>query len=355
MAGIRIGIIGLGAIAQAVHIPGILGSKDFELTAVCDTDKERLLDTARKYGIDKEHIFTDYRELINCGDVEAVDICTPNDCHFSMAMEAASAGKPYSLEKPVGLSSEEADRLADHTEKMGVKNMICFSYRFKAAARYAKNIIERGLLGDLYHVDIQYFQAWGLPDADTPLVWRYISERAGSGALGDLGCHGLDLVRFVTGREYLKVAGHADTYVKKRKLPGGEGFGNSDVDDFCNYLAQMEDNISASFQITRFAFGRGNYQRMEIYGSKGALVYKLDETPGEDELEICIGQAAGETHSYTKVAIPPKFRSEQMQSFADIIKGCGDGLAAGIGDGQLNQYVVDSIIRSFREEKWIRL
>lgn len=355
MSKIRVGIIGLGSIAQAVHIPGILACRDMELTAICDINDERLALCAEKYGIGKEYLFTGYRELINCRDIDAIDICTPNDCHFNMAMEAVSAGKPYSLEKPVTLNAGQADILAEHTEKAGIKNMICFSYRFKAAARYAKDLIERGLLGDLYHVDMQYFQAWGLPDANTPLVWRFIAQRAGSGALGDLGCHGLDLVRFVTGKEYIKVAGHAGTYVKSRRLPEGEGTGTPDVDDFCNCMALMESGISASFQITRFAFGRGNYQRMEVYGSKGSLVYKLDETPGKDELEICIGPAAGETHTFTKIEVPARFHADQMQSFADIVKGCGDGMPAVIEDGRLNQHVVDAILQSVGEEKWIQL
>jgi predicted dehydrogenase len=195
----------------------------------------------------------------------------------------------------------------------------------------------------------------GLPDANTPLVWRFIKEHTGSGALGDLGCHGLDLVRFVTGKEYLRVVSNADTYVKERRLPDGEGIGFSDVDDYCNYLAQMEDGISASFQISRFCFGRGKYQRMEIYGSKGALVYKLDENPGADELEICIGPVAGETHKFTKVPVPDQYKVDQMQSFADIINGRGDGMSATIEDGQRNQHAVDAVIQSYEEERWVKL
>ena len=94
---------------------------------------------------------------------------------------------------------------------------------------------------------------------------------------------------------------------------------------------------------------------MEIYGSEGALIYKLDETPNEDELEVCIGKLAGETHTYTKQSIPAKFQSDQMQSFADIIHGCSDGMPADIEDARLNQHVVDAIITSFQEERWVTL
>lgn len=353
---IRMGVIGLGGIARGVHIPGIEKSPDMKLTAICDIDKEKLADAARAYGIDEAHCFTDYHDLIACPDVDAVSICTPNDIHFPMAMAAVGSGKPYACEKPVTLNARQADELAEHTKQAGLPNMVCFSYRFKASARYAKDILARGLLGDIYHADMQYFQAWGLPDAKVGLIWRFIRERTGSGALGDLGCHALDLVRFVTGKDYVKVVSHAKTYVPRRmKLDGSGEMGESDVDDFCNTLAEMEGGISASFQITRMAFGRGNYQRLEIYGSKGALVYKLDEELGKDELEVCIGQPAGETNTYVKLPIPWKFHSDQMQSFADILHGCGDGLAADIEDARRNQHAVDAVLTSFEEERWVNV
>lgn len=353
---IRMGVIGLGGIANGVHIPGIEKSCEMKLTAICDIDEEKLKDAAKKYGVDEAHCFTDYHGLIACPDVDAVSICTPNDVHFSMAMEAVNAGKPYACEKPVTMNAAQADKLAERTKAAGISNMVCFSYRFKASARYARDIVARGLLGDIYHADMQYFQAWGLPDANVGLVWRFVKERTGSGALGDLGCHAFDLVRFVTGKEYVKVISHADTYVRQRmKLDGSGEMGVSDVDDFCNTLAEMEDGVSASFQITRLAFGRGNYQRLELYGSKGSLIYKLDEKPEEDELEICIGQPSGEANTFTKLPIPWRFHSDQMQSFADLLHDHGDGLPANIEDARRNQHVVDAAMASFEEGRWIYL
>ena len=357
MRKIKLGVIGLGGIAQGVHLPGIAACKDLELTAICDINEETLNKVGDRWGIDPKRRFLNHLDLLACPEVEAVDIATPNDCHFQLAMDVASARKPYALEKPVTMTAQEADLLAAHTKAMGVKSMVCFSYRFKTAARCARDYIRQGLLGEIYHVDMQYFQGWGLPEADRPLAWRFQKARARSGAFADLGCHALDLVRFVTEKEYTKIVSHADTYVKQRRLPCGGGFGQVDVDDFCNYLAQMEDGISASFQITRFAFGRANYQRMEVYGSKGALIYTLDgDIPNADELEICIGNAAGETKTFTKVnRFPQQYRADQMQSFADIIAGRGDGLAATIEDGRINQHVCDAVITSFEEERWVAI
>jgi predicted dehydrogenase len=299
--------------------------------------------------------FTDYRDLIALGAVEAVDICTPNDCHFAIAMEAVNAGKHYSVEKPVTMNAGEALALAGRTKEKGVKSMVCFSYRFKTAARYARHLVRSGVLGDLYHAYAQYFQAWANPDFNTPLVWRFVKAQTGSGALGDLGSHALDLVRFITGREYTRVAGDADTLVKERDLPGAPGRGAVDVDDYCHYLARMEGGLSATFGITRLAYGRGNYQRLEIYGSKGALVYKLDETPGKDELEICTGMPWGQLNAFVKVPVPSSYAAGQTQAFADIIGGKADGLAATVEDGLANQKAVDAVIDSFENGRWVSL
>lgn len=353
---IRVGSVGLGGIWTGVHEPGIRKSPDLELVAICDIDEEKLKAAGEKYGIDEAHRFVDYHDLINCPDVDAVDICTSNDAHFEIGMAAVEAGKPYDIEKPITMTAEEADILANATKEKGLKNMVCFSYRFKAAARYAKDLIAKGKIGTVYHVDMQYFQAWGLPRVDCPLAWRFIKNRTGSGALGDLGCHALDLVRFVLGKEYKNIVGHTGTYVKERKLEKGEGVGQVDVDDFCNYMADMEDGVSASFQITRFGFGRGNYQRMEIYGSEGAIVYSLDATPGlEDEIEVCSGDINADAHVFSKLPIPQQYYSDQMQSFADILNGVGDGMPATIFDGQANQHVVDTILESAEAGKWMEI
>jgi predicted dehydrogenase len=357
MAVKRIGSIGLGNIANAVHLPGIRRSPDLEIAAVCDIDRERLDRAGDAYGVDKSRRFTDYREVLALKDVDAVDIAAPNDVHFQIAVDAVKAGKHYALEKPVALNAAQAQTLAEHTREKGVKSMICFSYRFMKAARYARDLVQEGVLGDIYHVFTQYFQAGGSnPDIPRPLVWRFIKARAGSGALGDLGCHAVDLVRFIMGKEYTRVVGDADTFVKERPLLDGSGMGKVDVDDYCTYLARMEGGAGAVFEITRFGFGRGNYQRVEIYGSKGALVYKLNETPDTDELEICIGQPAGQLHAFTAVPqIPRKYVVDQMQSFADLLNGKGDGLSATIEDGLINQKTCDAIIDSFENRRWVDL
>ena len=165
MKAIQVGSIGLGNISRGVHLPGIEKSPDLSLYAICDLDPQRLQEVGERYAVPESRRFTDYRQLIACPGVEAVDISTPNDCHFPIAMEAVRAGKPYCLEKPVTMNADQARELAQATEAKGLKSMVCFSYRFKPAARFARELVQRGELGRLYHVDMQYFQAWGLPAA----------------------------------------------------------------------------------------------------------------------------------------------------------------------------------------------
>ena len=179
---IRIGSVGVGGIWSGVHEPGIRKSPNLELVAICDIDREKLDAVGEKYGIPAERRFTDYHDLIRCPDVDAVDICTSNDAHFEIAMAAVEAGKPYDLEKPITMTAAQAEQLAQATRAKALPNMVCFSYRFKAAARYARELIASGKIGQVYHVDMQYFQAWGLPRFNRPRVWRFVKSRTGSGA-----------------------------------------------------------------------------------------------------------------------------------------------------------------------------
>ncbi len=135
---IRVGSVGLGGIWGGVHQPGIDRSPDLKLVAICDIDEKKLNETGDRLGIDPSHRFLDYHDLVNCPDVDAVDICTPNDVHFPVAMAAVKAGKPYAVEKPITMTAEEADTLAKATEEKGLPNMVCFSYRFRACLKNRK-------------------------------------------------------------------------------------------------------------------------------------------------------------------------------------------------------------------------
>lgn len=349
MPKIRMGVIGLGVIAEHIHIPGIKKSPDAELVAVCDADREILDKKGQGFGIPESRRFTSYLDLLDCPDVDAVSICTANDTHLPIVLEAARRKKPVALEKPVALDYGEALRMQETVRQNRLPNMVCFSYRFKAAARYARHIIRSGCLGKIYHVYGQYLQSWAMNE-DLPLIWRFRKAACGSGALGDLGSHMIDLVRFLVG-DFHKVITHAGTFITKRKdaVTGLEA--SVDVDDYCHFMAQLCGGIAGTFEITRYAYGRGNYQKVEVYGSKGALVYGLED---EDTLETCIGDVYSRSKDFHRITVPDNFKADQMQSFFDIVNGKADGLAASIDDGAEAQRIMDGILESFNTEKWVR-
>ncbi|MGO4537138.1 Gfo/Idh/MocA family protein [Paenibacillus sp. 2TAB19] len=345
MKKLKIGVIGLGGIAN-FHIEGIQASEDAELWSICDVNEEALASRGEQLNIPEERRYTDHKLMLRDIELDAVTIGTPNSNHFDAAYECIQAGKPFALEKPIALNEQEAITLRDALIQNPVPHMVCFSYRYKAAVRYAKQLIEKGELGFVHHVYSQYLQSWGLNE-DIPLVWRFRKDLSGSGALGDLGSHILDLHRFLVG-ETVRVIADAGTIVKERNRIGAEGKGAVDVDDFCHVLARFESGASSSMSISRFAYGRGNYQQVEVYGTKGALLYNLEE---EDTLQVKFG----DEQQFRSVDIPDDCRVGQMQSFFDLLLGKGDGLDATIQDGFINQLTIDRIIQSFTEEKWVSI
>ena len=343
----RVGVIGCGGIATW-HIRGILDSPDLEVGALCDILPNRLEEKKRMCDATDDMCYNDYIEMMESGKIDAVDICTPNYLHFPMAMEAVKRGFPYSVEKPACGYANEAEILLEETKKKGLPNMVCFSYRFKSAARYARELVQKGALGKIYQISGEYFQAWGLPNPKTGAVgainWRFTKEQSITGALGDLGCHMIDLIRFITGCEFTRITADMDTFIHKRPLPNGEGEGDVTVDDYINMAGQLEGPIAANLSISRYAYGRGNYQRIEIYGDNGAIRYNLED---RDELEINIGnEPMKQSHIWCTVPTPGRFNSNQAQSFADILNGCGDGLAATMEDGWKTQKVIDAAVEA---------
>jgi predicted dehydrogenase len=305
---------------------------------------------AGEHEIPKSRYYTNYSEMLKNPELDAVSICTPNFNHFAIALEAIRNHIPFAVEKPVTLTVEEAEILKDEAQKNKIPNMVCFSYRYQAAARYAKWMIEQGMLGKIHHIYIQYLQGWAI-DEKIPLIWRFRKDLSGSGALGDLGSHMLDLSRFLVS-DTERVFSHAGTLIQERKRTDSQDLGTVDVDDFCHWMAQLKGGISSTVAISRFAYGRGNYQRIEVYGSQGSLIYHLDE---EGSLEVFTQGKDGQPGAFHKVTIPESFHADQMQSFFDIVNGKGDGLSATIEDGYINQKSLDAITLSFARETWVSL
>ena len=343
---IRMGIIGCGNIS-AYHIQGVLDSPDMEVGALCDPVPVKLEEKAARFKIPKELCYSDYVEMMDSGKVDAVSICVPNRFHYKVAMDAVRRALPYALEKPVCDTEEEAKILFDETGKKGLANMVCFTYRFRAAIRYGRHLIQSGQLGAIYHINAEYLQGWGLPDAvdgkPAAFNWRLTKEHSGTGALGDLGSHMIDICRFMTGREFIKITADLDTFLHERPIPGSDKKGVVDVDDYVNLIGQLEGPVAANLSISRFAYSRGNYQRIEVYGEKGAI--RCSQEDYDNTVEVNMGNWPTRMgRIWSDVPVPEEYNSDQMQSFADIVNGRGDGLAADIRDGWKSQQVIDKAL-----------
>lgn len=249
------------------------------LVAIAGRDEGAVAEAARRYGYEK--YYTDWRKMLADDAVQLFDNGGPNDVHAEPSIAAAEAGKHVFCEKPLARTAEEAQTMLDAVEKAGVKHMVAFNYRFVPAIRQARNLIESGALGEIYHFRAVYLQEWIMPHYDTPMIWRLDKETAGSGALGDLGAHIIDLGRFLVG-EMKSVSAMTRTFIKERPNDEG-GMGEVDVDDAFVAAVEFENGAIGSLEATRFAGGRKNYNRFEINGEKGTIVFNLERM---NELQV---------------------------------------------------------------------
>ncbi|MFJ9209740.1 oxidoreductase [Streptomyces sp. L-9-10] len=256
------------------------------LAAVCGRDADAVRAAADRHGWAAAE--TDWRRLIARDDVQVVDICTPGDSHAEIAIAALEAGKHVLCEKPLANSVAEAEamvRAAADARSRGQLAMVGFNYRRVPAISYARKLIAEGRLGTLRHVRVTYLQDW-LADPSAPLTWRLKRERAGSGALGDLGAHIVDLAQFLTGEPLVGVSALAETFVKERPVLSGATAGLSGtagtetgpvtVDDAALFTGRLASGALASFEATRMASGRKNALHLEINGERGSLAFDLE-------------------------------------------------------------------------------
>jgi predicted dehydrogenase len=260
------------------------------LHAVCGREAGPLATAAEVFGVPT--FTTDWRELVEADDIDVVDIAAPGDTHHDIAIGAANAGKHVLCEKPLANNLAEAREMLAAVEAAGVNHMVIFNYRYLPAVQLARRIISDGRLGRVYHLRATCLQDW-IVDPEFPLVWRLQKDAAGSGALGDLGAHLVDLARFLVG-EFIDVTAATQTFVKDRPLPneasglsatgGSSGErGEVTVDDAVVFLAHLEGGALGTFEATRFAPGHRATNAFEINGSKGSVRFDFERM---NELEV---------------------------------------------------------------------
>ncbi|MEN8233487.1 MAG: Gfo/Idh/MocA family oxidoreductase [Actinomycetota bacterium] len=326
---------------------------------------------------------TDWRSAVMDGDIDLVDIATPNNVHAEAAIAALSAGKHVACEKPLAGTLEDAEAMATAAADSEGKTFVWFNYRRVPAVALAHRLVAAGALGRIFHVRAAYLQSWGGPD--TPLLWRFQGDVAGSGAHGDLNAHIVDAVRFVTGEEIVSVEGSIEhTFIEERSLidgaAGGEiagagattgsRMGKSTVDDAVMFLARMSGGGLASFEATRLATGYHNANRFEIHGEKGAIrfdfermnelgLYRLDgegATQGWTTIDVTRG---GDGHPYADAWWPDSHGLGYEHSFVnqarDILTVIGGGEALvplpDFADALQTQRVLQAAIDSAREHQ----
>jgi predicted dehydrogenase len=280
-----------------------------EMTVVAGRDAAKVADAAERLGWSSTE--TDWRRVIRRDDVDLVDVCTPGDTHAEIAIAALEAGKHVLCEKPLANTVAEAEAMvaaADAARASGVRAMVGFTYRRVPAIGLARQLVAEGRIGEVRHVRAQYLQDW-IVDPEFPLVWRLQKDKAGSGALGDIGAHIVDAAQFVAGDLLVGVSALTETFVKERPLAeatsglsatGGTATGPVTVDDAALFIGRFAGGALGSFEATRFATGRKNTIRLELNGSLGSIAFDF-----ENMNELQVHEAAGDpsVSGFTRVIV----------------------------------------------------
>ncbi|WP_306970494.1 Gfo/Idh/MocA family protein [Streptomyces afghaniensis] len=313
---LRVGMVGY-AFMGAAHSQGWrTAGRVFDLplnpvqAVICGRDATAVRAAADRHGWASTE--TDWRALVERDDIDLVDICTPGDSHAEIALAALAAGKHVLCEKPLANTVEEATsmvRAAEEAYQRGQIAMVGFNYRRVPATAQARRMVAEGRLGTLRHVRVTYLQDW-LVDPQFPLTWRLRKEQAGSGSLGDLGAHIIDLAQYLVGERLAGVSALTETFVRQRPLPTGAtsglsavssaGTGEVTVDDAALFTARFPSGALASFEATRYATGRKNALRIELNGERGSLAFDLERL---NELSFHDGTEPGAEAGFRRILV----------------------------------------------------
>jgi predicted dehydrogenase len=331
------------------------------LKVVCGRREEEVKKAASSLGW--QEYSTSWQEVVARTDIDVVDICTPGDAHMPVALAAAEAKKVIFCEKPLANTLGEAETMFDSVRRAGVLHMLCHNYRRVPAVSLAKQLIDDGRIGTIRHYRGVYLQDW-IVDPEFPRVWRLEKAKAGSGALGDLASHSVDLARYLVG-EIAEVTGMTKTFVTERPLPGSSARAPVDVDDASLTLVRFRNGAIGSIEGSRFCPGRKNYNRFEINGSKGSVVWDLErmnelklyieEGPNSGFRDVLVTDAK---HPYVSAWWPPGHIIGYEHSFTHTVYDLLRSIEAqklptpNFEDGVKNQRILDAIERSAASGRW---
>ncbi len=373
---LRIGMIGYGFMGRA-HSNGYNRVKDFfdleylpVLQAVSARDSEKAQAFADRWGY--QRVETDWRKLVASDDIDAIDICTPNNLHADIAIEAAKHGKAILCEKPLSMDTAEGERMCEAVEAAGVPNTVWYNYRRIPAVTFAKHLIDSGRLGRVFHYRANFLQDWTI-NADLPqggaALWRLDAKAAGSGVTGDLLAHCIDTAIWLNG-SVSDVTAMTETFVKERthQLTGKKE--KVEIDDACSFLCHFQNGSLGLFESTRYARGHKALYTFEINGENMSLKWDLhdlhrleifdysDEGPerGWKSVHVTDGD-----HPYMANWWVPGLAIGYEHSFvhhvADFLAAYAKGKPCRptFRDALETQQVCDAVLASARSHQWVNV
>lgn len=372
---IRIGLIGYGFMGRAHSNAYRKVSNFFDLEytpvlkAICARNEANAVAFAKKWGY--ESVETDWKRIIERDDIDAVDICTPNNTHADIAIAAAKAGKMILCEKPLSMDGPEGEAMVKAVEKAKVPNIVWYNYRRVPAVTMAKKLIEEGRLGKIFHYRAKFLQDWtispDLPQGGAGL-WRLDVKAAGSGVTGDLLAHCIDTAIWLNG-SMDSVTAMTETFIKKRKHNLSGKVEKVGIDDACAFLARFKNGSLATFESTRYARGHKALYTFEINGEHASIFWDLhdlhrlqyfdhkDEGKLRGWRSIHVTDHGGD-HPYMDKWWVPGLQIGYEHSFvhqvADFIASLSSGKTAGptFRDALETQYICDAVLNSARSGVW---
>jgi predicted dehydrogenase len=388
---LNVGLVGYQFMGKAHSHAWLNAPRFFDLPravvmhTLCGRSAGPLKAAAERWGW--RNVTQDFKELAGNPEIELVDVAVPNNAHPDVVIAAAEAGKAVACEKPLARSLGEARAMVKAVKKAKVRNFVWFNYRRVPAVAYARQLVEAGRIGKIYHVRGLYLQDW-IKDPNIPLVWRMTREVAGSGSHGDLCAHSIDMLRYISGEEFVEVCGMMETFIKQRSMgrmleglststrtprenAAKEPMGKVDVDDAVCFLCRLSGGGVGTFEATRFATGHHNGNFMEINGEKGALRFDFpnfsfleffDDTLPKSEKGwrriSCTTGGHPYAGKYWPADHPIGYGETFINTAADIVEslaGGGGEFHADFGDGIKCQEVLEAVTVSAREKRWVSI
>jgi predicted dehydrogenase len=331
-----------------------------EMAVLVGRDAARAADAAERWGwAESSH---DWRSVVARDDIDVVDIVTPGDSHAEIACAALAAGKHVICEKPLANSVDEARAMADSARAAaahGILAMVGFTYRRVPAVTLARDLVAQGHVGTIRQVTASYHQDW-LVDPQSPFTWRLDKSLAGSGALGDIGAHAIDLAQFVTGHTITSVSGTIETLVPERPDAQGRSAVVT-VDDRAVFAGRLDDGVLGSFEVSRMSTGRKNSLRLEVAGTLGALSFDLEDLNSLQFFDATVDASrrgfskivvTEPEHPYIEAWWPAGHMLGYEHGFSHQVRDFVHAVAAGeqprpsFDDGLQVQQVLDAVERS---------